>query len=816
MRRLDQSSARIITLVAPAGYGKTTLARQWLADTPHVWLHANDASSDPVGLAIALAETLAPLGNRTTDQLIARIGTLRDFRKELRSLAELQAEELGSWPDDTWLVIDDYEHIAQSAVAEEYVWLLLHSLGIRSLVATRVNPAWATPRAFLYGDIDGIYATELAMRNSETRAVLRGAPESRVAEILELADGWPALVGLASLTRLDDTSIQDLPRPLFDYFADELFHRCSRALQIELPRLALAPRLSSELAAFILGPRKGPRLLAEATSVGFLSANTADLRLHPLLRRFLLSKLNGDSATRRVVDRLVEYLLQRCEWDDAFELIRQERDAVTLLKMCDAGYASMVSSGRTTTLESWLGFAAQLGVASPLLDLIRSELALRNGNLARAERLALSIVSEERASRYRSRAFTVAGKSAHMDNRESAALAFFQSAAGSAQTDEERREATWGSLLSAQAMETEEEVRETLSEFLGLEPSGADDVIRAANARFMVALTIGNVAEVVEFGLGAVGALDHAHDPLIRTSFLNALSRLLSTQARYLEGQVFAERLIVETREAKLDFVLPYAYLAKAIALIGTQQFTEAERMVRQVEKLARQMGDLHNVLEARCALARLAVSLRNYDQALAVIHDACEVVSVTEAMSAEVLVTRGLAQACSGAVDEADESLCKGEALSALPEIRALTACVRAISKLRRGADAHEAALEVEPAFNLGILDPVVIVCRACPELFDALSLRHMFPAVSFRELPPTSTPGGSAGLTNREAEVLELLSLGYTNREVAKELFIEEVTAKVHVRNILRKLGVRSRTEAAIVALRESISLKASSPGD
>jgi len=54
---------------------------------------------------------------------------------------------------------------------------------------------------------------------------------------------------------------------------------------------------------------------------------------------------------------------------------------------------------------------------------------------------------------------------------------------------------------------------------------------------------------------------------------------------------------------------------------------------------------------------------------------------------------------------------------------------------------------------------------------------------------------------LTPRENEVLQLLARGRTNREIASTLVIAEVTAKVHVRHILKKLGVRSRTEAAIL---------------
>jgi len=54
---------------------------------------------------------------------------------------------------------------------------------------------------------------------------------------------------------------------------------------------------------------------------------------------------------------------------------------------------------------------------------------------------------------------------------------------------------------------------------------------------------------------------------------------------------------------------------------------------------------------------------------------------------------------------------------------------------------------------------------------------------------------------LSKRELEVCELLSRGMTNREIAHALFISETTVKVHVRHIFKKLGVRSRTEVALV---------------
>ena len=58
--------------------------------------------------------------------------------------------------------------------------------------------------------------------------------------------------------------------------------------------------------------------------------------------------------------------------------------------------------------------------------------------------------------------------------------------------------------------------------------------------------------------------------------------------------------------------------------------------------------------------------------------------------------------------------------------------------------------------------------------------------------------------GLTPREAEVLALVAAGQTNRQIGETLYVSEKTASVHVSNILRKLGVTSRVDAAAIAQR------------
>ncbi|MBC7097802.1 response regulator transcription factor [Candidatus Bipolaricaulota bacterium] len=61
--------------------------------------------------------------------------------------------------------------------------------------------------------------------------------------------------------------------------------------------------------------------------------------------------------------------------------------------------------------------------------------------------------------------------------------------------------------------------------------------------------------------------------------------------------------------------------------------------------------------------------------------------------------------------------------------------------------------------------------------------------------------------GLTERETRVLKLIARGLSNREVARELSISEPTVRTHVSNILRKLHLKSRTQAALYALKEGL---------
>jgi DNA-binding CsgD family transcriptional regulator len=104
---------------------------------------------------------------------------------------------------------------------------------------------------------------------------------------------------------------------------------------------------------------------------------------------------------------------------------------------------------------------------------------------------------------------------------------------------------------------------------------------------------------------------------------------------------------------------------------------------------------------------------------------------------------------------------------------------------------------------------DEAAVRLRRAAELAGGLGarpLREWIEASARRaRVPLGGLPGGhSLGLTPRELEVLRLVTDGRSNREIAGELFISAKTASVHVSNILAKLEVTSRGEAAATAHR------------
>lgn len=74
-------------------------------------------------------------------------------------------------------------------------------------------------------------------------------------------------------------------------------------------------------------------------------------------------------------------------------------------------------------------------------------------------------------------------------------------------------------------------------------------------------------------------------------------------------------------------------------------------------------------------------------------------------------------------------------------------------------------------------------------------------------KELTSTEEKKEEVKLTKREKDVLAMLVKGYSNRDMAEQMFISEKTVKNHLTSIFRKLGVKDRTQAAVYALKNHL---------
>ncbi len=247
-RLLDEATAPVIMLIAPAGFGKTTLARQWLAPRRRGWYRGSPAAADVAALAVGLARSagsIVPDAGRRMGERLRATGTPE---QDVEPLAELLAEDLADWPDDAWLAFDDYQFASESPFAEEFVERVLALCPLKLFLTSRKRPSWATSRRLLYGDMYEIGRSLLAMSQEEAEEVLADRRGSEASGLVALADGWPAVIGLAALTDEIELPDEGVPEALYAYFAEELYQAADPELRWSLSQLSLSSTVAPAVA----------------------------------------------------------------------------------------------------------------------------------------------------------------------------------------------------------------------------------------------------------------------------------------------------------------------------------------------------------------------------------------------------------------------------------------------------------------------------------------------------------------------------------------------------------------------------------------
>jgi LuxR family transcriptional regulator, maltose regulon positive regulatory protein len=817
---LDNSKAQAILLTAPAGYGKTTLAQEWLQGRDHVaWYRATSASADLAAFSAGLAEVIAPIvpgaGARIRQRL--RVGDAPE--KAVRPLAELLAEDLSGWPDNGIIVVDDYHLVTDSTPVEDFVDWVLTLVPVRMLVTTRRRPAWASARRVLYGEIMEISAEQLAMTDEEASRVLEDRPGESVRMLVRQAQGWPALIGLAALSASLDLPEEQVSDALFRYFAEEVLSREPPEVQRFMVLASLPATLDVRVGRDLLGFDEPEPILARLKSENILHDSNG-LVFHPLLRDFLQRKLQSDDpegfADR--AQRTIEDARRSRRWDDAIQLsVQIGRDDQAAELVAEAA-TELLAHGRIETLEKWLNLSAPSSLHNQGTMLAKAELLLHKGRISDAINLASQVAHRLPAeSLAAARTYNLTGRALHLLSKEEDAFASFARARALARDLKEVKEALWGLFLSANEIIPQEAVQ-YLDELESLAADDIDTHLRLAVGRQFAAEQQGTLAGLSARYEALVESVDHATDPLARSSFLANFAAMNVCRGHYELAERVAQQALGLCRELNLEYAVGACLGFLAGAEVGLRKFRRAERTLATFGRTIAYHEDPYFQYLEQILRIKLAASTGRAVGVLAS-HKQPMRNSSSRRGRGEYLATLAIVAAATG--ERTAASSLAEEARKGAVSVDAVhgSSIAEAITAVAREGSRQVGRLEetITAAVSADFRDGLVLAYRAWPELFtvvrDPMVLGHLRDSVVLShdhaiarrcglEVSSDRSEALVASLTPREVEVLELLVIGLSNAEIAQRLFITRSTTKVHVHHILKKLGVRTRLQAILKA--------------
>ena len=806
---LEAATTPTILLVAPAGYGKTTLAQQWIDRAGGTRLTITPGARDIPVLARDLAAALAEIVPIDLRRVETALGAARTPLDQARSVARTILGQVSA-PLESWLVIDDYQLLMPNRAAEEFIGQLEGSGRFKLMIASRERPSWATSRRFVHLEILELGPPDLALDDEETAELLPATRHSTA--LREHARGWPAVIALAARSRSADMPLtaDTLAESLYDYFAEELFEQATPAVQRLLTRIALLPPLNpDELSAYL----SEPTAVTQVLSTGLVQRREGVIEVHPLARAFLLTKVRDEGDLLEMTRASIELCLSKRLWDEAFGLIREFQLNDYLETLITSAFTLLMEKGRLATLESLQRHATvHGGVSQPLLDLIQAEIALRDGVLQQALALAKGAAGRLPAGHpLEARCYIVAGKAAHLTHQLEEAFDLYNTASTLAERAADLNDATWGKCSAALFLESER-AQESVHDLECVAAPRPEDRMRLFTARQ-------HQAYLGESRNGRLQAderianylLTTISDPWVRTAWGNTQGYSLMLAARYQEAHEVLSETLKELIDFRLWFGRAQVDWSLAAAELGLRHFARCDALLRRVERGHSGDADLHLQLNVRALRARLCLVQQRPGDALALTADNYERYP-TRAMYGEYLSTRALALAITGNRSQAVQTADRASCLTHGVDTQVLCAAVTAIVALSESPTADEAAEALlDTAARLGSWDGVVCASRSSLELATRLATvahhKQEFRDVLFRANDAALAKAVGLGergswsrgvLSSREAEILDLVSNGLTNKEIASALFIEASTVKAHVTHILDKLGARSRAEA------------------
>jgi LuxR family maltose regulon positive regulatory protein len=378
VNRLRATTIPVVTVVAPAGYGKTTLLSQW-ADRDartFAWVTLDDRDNDPVVLLRHIAAALSrdqPVGQGVVDALNAPSPSIWSGAVP-RLAAELSARS------PLVLVLDDF-NLLRSRAALETVSALIddEAEGSMFVASTRVTPKLPLAPLRASGRLLELGAEDLALSKREAQLLLRATGvslgEARMDELIEQCEGWAAALYLAALSIRDGeqtgrgrTRFGGDDRYLADYFHSEYLSRLRPGPLRFLRRTSVLDRMCGPLCDAVLEDEGSARELEKIERANLflvpLDNRREWYRYHHLFRELLQRELAEQEPDLVPVlhGHAADWFEANGDRESALEHAYAAGDTDRAAEILAAIALPVYYSGRVATLERWFNRFERAGL----------------------------------------------------------------------------------------------------------------------------------------------------------------------------------------------------------------------------------------------------------------------------------------------------------------------------------------------------------------------------------------------------------------------------------------------------------------------
>ena len=369
-RLLASDGVPVVSVVAPAGYGKTTLLAQWAERRGRTaWISLDERDNDP---EILLASAAAALDRvETIDPELLRARWLGGPSIAATAVTRL-AGAMSAMREPTLLVLDHVEQVSNEDCRDAIAELALHlPVGSQLAIATRDAPPLPMARLRAARNVVEVGVADLALDATEARALLEAVGvrlgDDDHGQLIERTEGWPVGLYLAALAikagSPEETAglrFSGDDRLMADYLGSELLSRLSEDEVLFLTRTSVLERMCGPLCDAMLGTRDSGEVLRSLEGSNLLLV-ALDRRAEWYRYHHLLRDLLGAELRRREPEIVAQLHLRAAAWYEANGLpelaidhAREAGDPDRVARLVLEVMTPVWASGRADTVLGWM------------------------------------------------------------------------------------------------------------------------------------------------------------------------------------------------------------------------------------------------------------------------------------------------------------------------------------------------------------------------------------------------------------------------------------------------------------------------------